>query len=305
MTNGPLGYLFQVARTHVPGNAVRCTLRAMSQPADPSTHARSFAGVADAYQRARPSYPEEATAWLTGTDPARVVELGAGTGKLTSGLLNAGHRVLATDPLEPMLRHLKQVCPDAVPVLARAEQIPVRGRWADVVVCAQAYHWFDLDRALPEVARVLKPGGRIALVWNLRDERIPWVKRLGRLIGTQEQNTDPTQDLLSSHLFGFVESAQFRFWQPLDRDRLRDLVLSRSNIAVMGSAERDAIIAQVDELYDGYGRGHDGMLLPYVTHCFKAVVRAQADPDEDDDRGGPTGPPTDDDDADTLLIDFQ
>ncbi len=100
-----------------------------------------------------------------------------------------------------------------------------------------------------------------------------------------------------------MESAQFRFWQPLDRDRLRDLVLSRSNIAVMEAAERDAVMAQVDALYDEYGRGHDGMLLPYVTHCFKAVVRAQADPDDDDDR--PAGPPTDDDDADALLIDFQ
>jgi SAM-dependent methyltransferase len=275
----------------------------MSQPADHSTHALSFAGVADAYERARPSYPEDATIWLTGTDPARVVELGAGTGKLTSGLLSAGHRVVATDPLEPMLQHLSRSVPGAVPAIGRAEQIPVRSRWADVVVCAQAYHWFDLGRALPEIARVLKPHGRIALVWNLRDERIPWVKRLGRLIGTQEQNTDPTQDLLSSHLFGFVESAQFRFWQPLDRDRLRDLVLSRSNIAVMEATERDAVMAQVDALYDEYGRGHDGMLLPYVTHCFKAVVRAQADPDDDDDR--PAGPPTDDDDADTLLIDFQ
>lgn len=276
----------------------------MSPPADPPSHALSFGAVADAYERARPSYPEEATAWLAGTDPARVVELGAGTGKLTAGLLGAGHRVVATEPLEPMLRHLSGALPDAVPALARAEQIPVRSRWADVVVSAQAYHWFDLDRALPEIARVLKPGGRIALVWNLRDERIPWVKRLGRLIGTQEQSSDPTQDLLSSHLFGFVESARFRFWQPLDRDRLRDLVLSRSTIAVMDAAEREEVLAQVDDLYDGYGRGHDGMLLPYVTHCFKAVVRAQADPD-DDDRRGPAGPPTDDDDADTLLIDFQ
>jgi len=276
----------------------------MTEPADPSTHALSFAGVADAYERARPSYPDEAATWLAGTDPGRVVELGAGTGKLTAGLLSAGHRVVATDPLEPMLRHLSRTVPDAVPLRARAEQIPVRSRWADVVVSAQAYHWFDLDRALPEIARVLRPGGRIALVWNLRDERIPWVKRLGRLIGTQEQNADPTQDLLSSHLFGFVESATFRFWQPLDRDRLRDLVLSRSHVAVMEQRERDAVLAQVDELYDGFGRGADGMLLPYVTHCFKAVVRAQSDPD-DDARGGPTEPPTDDDDADALLIDFQ
>ena len=274
----------------------------MSQPADHSTHALSFAGVADAYERARPSYPEDATTWLTGTDTARVVELGAGTGKLTSGLLDAGHRVIATDPLEPMLQHLSRSCPGAVPAIGRAEQIPVRSRWADVVVCAQAYHWFDLGRALPEIARVLKPHGRIALVWNLRDERIPWVKRLGRLIGTQEQDTDPTLDLLATGLFGFVEQARFRFWQPLDRDRLHDLVTSRSNVATMDDDRRRQVLSDVDALYDEYGRGADGMLLPYVTHCFRAVARAQADPDDDGD--SPVDPPTDDD-SDNLLIDFR
>ena len=276
----------------------------MSQPPAPSSHALSFAGVADAYERARPSYPAEAAAWLAGSSPARVVELGAGTGKLTAGLLDHGHRVLATDPLEPMLQHLARAVPGAVPLRARAEEIPVRSRWADVVVSAQAYHWFDLDRALPEIARVLKPGGRIALVWNLRDERIPWVRRLGRLIGTAEQNTDPTQDLISSHLFGFVESTTFRFWQPLDRERLRDLVMSRSNIASMDQAGRDEVLAGADALYAEYGRGADGMLLPYVTRCFKAVVRAQSDPDDDQDGPGPAEPPTDDD-TDALLIDFQ
>lgn len=279
----------------------------MTTPPRPTSHALSFAGVADAYERARPGYPDEAVAWLLAGDgvvgPQRVVELGAGTGKLTAGLTAGGHRVLATDPLAPMLRHLARTAPDAIPVLGTAERIPVRRRWADVVVGAQAYHWFELDRALPEIARVLRPGGRIALVWNLRDERIPWVKRLGRLIGTQEQNTDPTLDLLATGLFGFVEKTTFRFWQPLDRDRLRDLVLSRSNVATMDDAGRAQVLADVDELYDGYGRGADGMLLPYVTHCFRAVARAQADPD-DGDPAGPVAPPTDDD-SDNLLIDFR
>ncbi len=180
----------------------------------------------------------------------------------------------------------------------------MRSRWADVVVATQSYHRFDRDLALSEIARVLKPGGRIALAWNVRDERIPWVRRLGRLLDDREQDADPTQDLLSSHLFGFVESAQFRFWQPLDRGRLRDLVVSRSQRrGDARSAERDELLARVDALYEGYGRGADGMLLPYLTHCFRAVVRAQAAPDEDDHR--PSGPPTDDDEADTLLIDFQ
>ncbi len=282
----------------------------MTTPPDPTSHALSFAGVADAYERARPGYPEEAVAWLlAGNDghdraPQRVVELGAGTGKLTAGLAAGDRSVVATDPLDSMLRHLVRNVSGAHVAQGTAEQIPVRRRWADVVVVGQAFHWFDRERALPEIARVLRPGGRIALTWNLRDERIPWVKRLGRIIGTQDQDTDPTLELLATGLFGFVEQTQFRFWQPLDRERLHDLVTSRSNVASMDEAQRQKVIADVDALYDDYGRGADGMLLPYVTHCFRAVARAQADPDETDEPEGPIDPPTDDD-ADNLLIDFR
>jgi SAM-dependent methyltransferase len=284
----------------------------MNASPDTSRHALSFAGVADAYERARPTYPEEAVAWSVGgradgaPDSARVVELGAGTGKLTRSLVGAGHRVVATDPLEPMLRHLASAVPQALPVLGNAEQIPVRGRWADVVVTAQAYHWFDRDRALGEIARVLRPGGYVALMWNERDERIPWVRRLGLLMnaGHEKPGLDPTHDLLSTSLFGFVDRATFRFWQPLDRDRIRDLVASRSHIAVMDEQQRSEVLAKVDVLYDDYGRGPDGMLLPYLTHCFRAVVRARADADDPDETGNPMVDAPGDD-ADALLIDFQ
>ena len=264
--------------------------------------ALSFGAVADAYDRARPSYPREAAAWLAGRAPAQVLELGAGTGKLTEELVALGHRVVATDPSEPMLHRLAERVPGAASACGTAEQIPARSRSADVVVAGQAFHWFDLERALPEIARVLRPGGEIALAWNLRDERIPWVKRLGALIGTPDQQNDPTNALLGSHLFGYVESATFRFWQPLDRDRLRDLVASRSNVAVMSDLERERVLRKVDELYDSYGRGADGMLLPYVTRCYKAVVRPLALPAVDD--GGPVVVESDGTDPDALLIDF-
>jgi SAM-dependent methyltransferase len=274
----------------------------------PPVPALSFGGVADAYHRARPSYPEDATHWLLLGEWAEkhrhadVLEVGAGTGKLTERIVERGHRVLATDPLDPMLRHLVGSLPGTPAVRAVAEHLPVRTRSVDVVIGAQAFHWFDLELALPEIARVLRPGGHLALVWNLRDERIPWVKRLGTLIGTQERQSDPTYDLLGSNLFGFVETATFRHWQPLDRERLRDLVLSRSNVAVMPEARQAEVLRQVDGLYDEYGRGADGMLLPYVTHCYKAVVRPHDVPED------PTTPGTVDDDdggdTDALLIDF-
>ncbi len=262
------------------------------------SRALSFAGVADAYDRARPGYPREAAEWLTGTSPVSVLELGAGTGKLTDQLLALGHDVLATDPLDEMLAYLRLRHPDCRTALASAEALPIAPRTVDVVVAAQSFHWFDVDKALPEIARVLKPEGTLALVWNDRDERIPWVKRLGRLIDTPASATGhQSEALVNSRLFGFVEDQSFRHWQPLRKQELRDLVLSRSNIAVMQTAEQERVLREVDALYDDYGRGPDGLLMPYVTHCFKAVVRpvvleesgpihlptpAEPKPDEDD-----------------------
>ncbi len=274
-------------------------------PLPPPTAALSFGAVADAYDRARPGYPTAAARWLAGEGQLRIVELGAGTGRLTEELVRLGHEVLATDPLEPMLAHLHRRLPDVPTAQAAAERIPLPDRGVDVAVSAQAFHWFDLDRALPEIARVLRPGGVLALVWNRRDERIPWVRRLGQLLGgDQEQDTDPTHTLIGSGLFGFVDTATFRFWQPLDRDRLRDLALSRSYVATLPERERDEVLDRTDALYDEYGRGNDGMLLPYVTTCYRAVVRHPRDEEPDPAPGAALDPPTDDDTA-ALLIDFQ
>jgi len=282
------------------------------------TPARSFGSVADAYDRARPSYPREAAAWLVGTQPTTVLELGAGTGKLTEVLVGLGHDVHATDPDETMLARLRQRLPDVRTSVAGAEEIPAADAAYDVVVAAQAFHWFDHARALPEIARVLKPGGRLAVVWNQRDERIPWVRRLGALIGSQE-NQESEEPLVTSPLFGFVENQEFRFWQVVDRVSIQDLVLSRSNVAVLDEAGRAAKLAEVLAFYDDYGRGMDGMQMPYIAACFRARVvdRPKPPPPEPgpgpdpDGEGGsdPAGDPgrvTDDgSDPDVLLIDFR
>lgn len=128
--------------------------------------AASFGGVADAYERARPGYPDDAVAWLAGDEPCDVVDLGAGTGKLTRSLVARGHRVTAVDPLEEMLVWLRHAVPGAIAVRGSAEAIPLPDGSADVVTCAQSFHWFDHAVALREIARVLRPGGRLAPVWN-------------------------------------------------------------------------------------------------------------------------------------------
>ena len=116
--------------------------------------------------------------WLVGEEPRDVVDLGAGTGKLTRSLVALGHRVTAVEPLPEMIAHLLAAVPGVTAVQGGAEAIPLEAESADVVVAAQAFHWFDHGPALREIARVLRPGGSIALVWNTRDDREPWVAQL-------------------------------------------------------------------------------------------------------------------------------
>lgn len=255
--------------------------------------ASTFGGVAEVYERTRPGYPEEAVAWMTGPTPGNVLELGAGTGQLTATMLSAGHRVVASDPSGQMLRRLRRSLKGTAAVRSRAEQIPLASSSVDTVVAGQAFHWFDTSRALPEIARVLRAGGTLALVWNLRDESVPWVRRLGRLIGS-EQPDDPTELLEESGLFDGVEHKTFRHWQEVQRDGLVGLVESRSAVADMDERERADVLEQVGRLYDEYGRGHDGMLLPYHCQAYRCRVSGLANFRRD--REGPLG--------DDLLIDF-
>lgn len=233
----------------------------------------AFADVAGAYERGRPGYPEEAVRWLTGDEPCDVVDLGAGTGKLTRALVSLGHRVTAIEPLPEMLELLPEAAPGAGAILGNAEVIPLPDEFADVVTSAQAFHWFDHAVALPEIARVLRAGGRLALVWNTRDERAPWVRRLSELIGSEGTSAMDVDDPIDeSGLFRSVETAEFHIEQRLDRETLLDLVLSRSYCAKLPPAEREPILSAVAALYDEIATD-DGVRLPYVTECFRAQRR--------------------------------
>ena len=288
---------------------------------DPRARSRSFAAVADAYDRARPGYPADVADWLVGPKQSRVLELGAGTGLLTEKLVAAGHEVLATDPLPEMLTHLRRRLPDVPVAVGTAESIPAASRSMDVVVCAESFHWFDHEQALAEIARVLRPGGVLAVVWNFRDEGIPWVRKLGRIVYKEVDERDLVDPLRNSEIFGFVESREFSFWQNLGRPELLDLVRSRSHVASMPEAERTEVLEKVGALYDDYGRGPDGMQLRYLTRCYRSAVTNQppapvvvtpvrdlSDPESTQAIPGLTenraaaGPP---EDPGTVLIDFR
>jgi SAM-dependent methyltransferase len=234
-------------------------------------HPSVFADVAGAYERGRPGYPEDAVRWLAGDEPRDVVDLGAGTGKLSRALVALGHRVMAVEPLPQMLEHLADNAPGAFGVLGTAEVIPLPDAFADVVTCAQSFHWFDHDLALTEIARVLRPEGRLALVWNTRDDDDPFMARLTGIIGNERlSDAAGYGPLEASDLFGPVESAVFHHEQVVDRDTLLDLVLSRSHCAKLDLGDRGPVLDAVGGLYDE-AAGPDGVRLPYVTHCYRAA----------------------------------
>jgi SAM-dependent methyltransferase len=244
--------------------------------ADRRTRGLSFGSVADAYERARPGYPDGAVRWLAGDEPCDVVDLGAGTGKLTRSLVALGHRVTAVEPIPEMLAQLRASAPGAIALEGNAESIPLADGSADVVTAAQAFHWFDHAVALREIARVLRPGGRLALVWNTRDDSERWVAELtDTVIGHSEfraGGVDATTGRIDdSGLFGPVERGSFAHVQPLTRVELVELVRSRSQCAVLTEEERRPVLDHVEELFDAHAT--DGMLaMPYVTECFRTAL---------------------------------
>jgi SAM-dependent methyltransferase len=216
-----------------------------------------FARAAELYERARPSYPGDAVAWLSercGLGPGRtVVDLGAGTGKLTRLLPATGARVIAVEPI-PEMRALIQ----EVEVLeGTAEAIPLADGAADAVVVAQAFHWFDHARALPEIHRVLAPDGRLGLIWNSRDLDDPLQAELDGVLRPYSRRVSDQQSgvwrppLEASPLFGTVEEASFPFAQSFRTDDLCERVASTSFVAAATPHEREELLARVRSLTVG------------------------------------------------------
>jgi SAM-dependent methyltransferase len=238
--------------------------------------ARSFDGVADAYRRARPTYPAAAVAWVLAIAPGRrVVDLAAGTGKLTQVLVSEGADVVAVEPLDRMRAALEQTVPGIRALAGTAEQIPLPDGSADAVFAAQAFHWFDAPRALDEIARVLVPGGAVGLLWNLRDDRVAWVAELtralggaGDVLGSHELDDEP----IRHPRFAGVERREFPNPEPFDRARLVEWARSTSSIATLDPAGREAALGEVGRLADEHPdlRGRRRFTMPYVTVAVRA-----------------------------------
>jgi ubiquinone/menaquinone biosynthesis C-methylase UbiE len=233
--------------------------------------AASFDRAADVYERARPEYPEDAVDWLIPPDAKTVLDLGAGTGKLTRALAARGLDVIAVDPSPKMLAQLSNSLPGAVVHEGTAEDIPIADASVDAVFAAQAWHWVDQDVALPSVARVLKPGGTLGLVWNIRDESTPWVKRLSEIVHSSNAEIFVEEGKIKRGPFGEIETAEFSWAQEFDRSRLIELVRSRSYFITAPEAERTRILVEVNKLVDTDPElaAADHWTMPYVTRAFR------------------------------------
>ena len=251
----------------------------MPDVSDRDLRARSFGGAADVYARARPGYPAAAIDWLVPAGARRVLDLGAGSGQLTSGLVDRGLDVVAVEPSEAMRRVLGQRLPQVRALSGSAEAIPLPDGACDAVVVGQAWHWVDPARAVPEVARVLARGGSLGLVWNLRDERVDWVAELGRILHGPERQSMGAENPRVGLPFGPVQRFDTTWVQELTADGLLELAASRSYVITLPEAERARRLERVRELLAGHPAlaGSERVALPYVTRCSRAELLSPVD----------------------------
>jgi SAM-dependent methyltransferase len=249
----------------------------MTDPDDHAARAASFGGVAEVYEQTRPDYPVATVRWLLGERPlVDVVDVGAGTGKLTRILAAENHRVTAVEPSAEMLAQLRAALPDVPAFLGGGEDLPLPDASVDAVTYAQAWHWVDPPRASLEAARVLRTGGVLGLVWNLRRTDDPVGAGLAELIGSEDAHTSfvprTNADLELGEAFAPVEQATFEHAQALGREALVGLVESRSYVALMPDAERAELLRRVGELHDTLAV--DGVVtLRYNTTAYRARTR--------------------------------
>jgi len=245
--------------------------------------AKGFAKEAETYRRGRPDYPDAVDGWLRddlGLKSGRcAVDLGAGTGKFTRRLVATGATVIAVEPVAEMLGQLKAAVPEAQPRIGNAENIPLGDETVDVVVCAQAFHWFAGEQTLQEVHRVLKPGGQLGLIWNVRGYATPWVAALTTIMAPYEADvpryhTGRWRACFPAAGFGDLHESIFTHGHTGPPEQvIVDRILSVSFIAALPSKiqtavadEIRALIARTPEL-----SGRAEVTFPYETTAYRCA----------------------------------
>jgi ubiquinone/menaquinone biosynthesis C-methylase UbiE len=228
---------------------------------------RGFELAADAYERGRPDYPAAAIEWLTDRLDLRagrtVVDLAAGTGKLTHLLVPTGAEVIAVEPIAEMRAKIE----NARVLAGTAEAIPLEDASVDAVTVAQAFHWFRPEEALREIHRVLRPGGGLAIVYNVRDDRDPVQAAASAIMQPLEVNVPRRGKRNWAEVIDASETATFDHAQLVDEDAFVERFTSVSFIAAASPEERAAIEEQLRALARGVGTP---IRLPYVTEIYLA-----------------------------------
>jgi len=242
---------------------------------------QGFGTEAETYERSRPSYPPEAVAWLVDalriTPDATVIDLAAGTGKLTRLLTPTGADVIAVEPVAGMRDALRAVLPEVPVVGGSAEAIPIARGTLDALTVAQAFHWFDAEAAFAEFARVLRPGGRVGIIWNARDRSVDWVDLLWSIMDGVEKRA-PWRDheqwrdaaLGDRPGFGPMHDATFRHAQSLTPELVVDRFRGVSHVAVLSEEHRDAVLAEVRAVLTTHPdtQGRTELAIPYRLDAY-------------------------------------
>jgi SAM-dependent methyltransferase len=252
------------------------------------THASSFGAAATAYAEHRPDYARAAVQWALEPAPgSRVLDLGAGTGKLTATLLAVGADVTAVEPDPAMLTELRRALPDVRALAGSAEAIPLPDGSVDAVLAGNAMHWFDMAVAGPEIARVLAPGGLLAGLWNVLDDRVDWVAGLARVsgsavIGPRDTPASWRAETAGAHLpktggparFGSPEQAGFPHGQRRTAASLVAALATRAGMLVMPEPERQATLGRIRAFLASRPETADGeFTVPMLTCVLRARRR--------------------------------
>jgi SAM-dependent methyltransferase len=238
------------------------------------TASKAWGESAEVYERARPEYPPGAIDFLHEiglSDDSDVLDLAAGTGKLTRALIAAGARVTAVEPLPAMRQMLQQRLPEATVMEGTAERIPAEDGFVDLVTVAQAFHWFDARPAMNEIARVLRPGGGLTAIWNVRDESVEWMAMIGELTdgvraGTPSHRSGNWREPFDADGSPFepLRLETFRHTQEVTRADAVDVFASRSYVASLPEDERNRLLERVAEQVPRT----DLVEIPYVTELY-------------------------------------
>jgi SAM-dependent methyltransferase len=224
-------------------------------------------------------YPEAAAAWMVGPAPMRILDLGAGRGGFAAMLCDAAHEVFCIDRTVELVAGLPERLGTWRHVVGQVESLPFLSCHFDVVTAAQTLHRFPPGLALSEIARVLKPGGYLAIAYNTRDDTVPWVRRLTTLMREADPDAmrgdygeDSVQQVAESPYFGLLERRNFRNWMPITRGGLISMVERRPAVARLNRVARERLLREVGALYDASARAPEPLMLPFQTSCWRVEV---------------------------------